>query len=54
MVDRLALAKTYFERKGWKPFPFQLETWNNYLDGKSGLLNAPTGSGKTLRFGFQC
>lgn len=32
---------------GWKPFAFQLEAWQAYLDGFSGLVNAPTGSGKT-------
>lgn len=32
---------------GWQPFGFQKETWRAYLTGKSGLLNAPTGSGKT-------
>src|SRR5690606_36702811 len=32
---------------GWTPFPFQLETWESYLAGYSGLVNAPTGSGKT-------
>ncbi len=30
-----------------KPFPFQLETWQRIGQGRSGLLNAPTGSGKT-------
>lgn len=38
----------WFASKGWIPFPFQVETWQAYLDGKSGLLNAPTGSGKTF------
>lgn len=38
----------FFKAKGWKPFPFQKETWNAYLEGKSGLLHAPTGQGKTL------
>jgi len=52
MADRLAIGKAYFKEKGWKPFPFQLETWNDYLDGKSGLLNAPTGSGKTFALWF--
>jgi ATP-dependent Lhr-like helicase len=33
---------------GWKPFQFQLETWKNYLSGINGLVNAPTGSGKTF------
>ena len=32
---------------GWKPFPFQLDTWQAYHDGHNGLVNAPTGSGKT-------
>ncbi|HEY0744244.1 MAG TPA: ligase-associated DNA damage response DEXH box helicase [Chryseosolibacter sp.] len=45
--DPLKLGKDWFEKMGWKPFAFQLEAWNAYLDGKSGLVNAPTGSGKT-------
>ncbi len=52
MADRLSIGKDYFSRKGWTPFPFQLETWNDFLDGKSGLLNAPTGSGKTFALWF--
>lgn len=31
-----------------KPFDFQKETWAHYLDGYSGLVNAPTGFGKTF------
>lgn len=33
--------------QGMKPFPFQEEVWQAMAEGKSGLLNAPTGSGKT-------
>jgi ATP-dependent Lhr-like helicase len=40
-------AETWFSEKGWKPFPFQYEAWQAYLSGTSGLVNAPTGSGKT-------
>lgn len=36
-----------FEARGWKPFDFQLRAWRAYLDGHSGLINAPTGVGKT-------
>jgi ATP-dependent Lhr-like helicase len=37
----------WFASKGWTPFPFQLGAWNAYATGSSGLVNAPTGSGKT-------
>ncbi|MDZ4824038.1 MAG: ligase-associated DNA damage response DEXH box helicase [Flavobacteriales bacterium] len=37
----------WFTAKGWKPQRFQKEAWRAYLDGKDGLVNAPTGSGKT-------
>ena len=40
-------ALTWFKENEWKPFPFQKQTWEAYLTGKSGLVNAPTGSGKT-------
>jgi len=45
--DLLKLAQDWFATQGWTPFPFQLETWQRYLSGESGLVNAPTGSGKT-------
>ncbi|MBY8963986.1 ligase-associated DNA damage response DEXH box helicase [Flavobacterium sp. D11R37] len=41
------IATGWFDSKGWKPFPFQTQTWTAFLQGKNGLLNAPTGSGKT-------
>lgn len=41
------IASNWFENQGWKPFPFQTQTWTAFLQGKNGLLNAPTGSGKT-------
>lgn len=43
----LAKGEEWFQSRGWSVFPFQKETWTAYLDGKSGLVNAPTGSGKT-------
>jgi ATP-dependent Lhr-like helicase len=38
----------WFASKGWAPFAFQLEAWESYAQGFSGLVNAPTGSGKTF------
>lgn len=53
MEDKeLAIAFQYFEEKGWKPFDFQIKTWKDFLQGKSGILNAPTGSGKTFALWF--
>lgn len=43
----LDIAKTWFAQQDWKAFKFQKDTWQEYLKGKNGLLNAPTGSGKT-------
>jgi ATP-dependent Lhr-like helicase len=41
------IAEDYFQQQGWKAFPFQKQTWDAFISGKNGLLNAPTGSGKT-------
>lgn len=43
----ISLTSSWFQSKFWTPFPFQKRTWKAFLDGKHGLLNAPTGSGKT-------
>ena len=40
-------ALHWFKSKNWKAFPFQKETWKAFLEGYSGVVNAPTGSGKT-------
>lgn len=38
----------WFAARGWSPFAFQLEAWKRYQQGIGGLVNAPTGSGKTF------
>ena len=45
--ELLKIAEDWFTSQGWKPFKFQKDTWKVYLQKKNGLLNAPTGSGKT-------
>ncbi len=44
-------ARDYFNAwyasRNWTPFPFQLEMLEAVVSGTSGVLNAPTGSGKT-------
>lgn len=47
MNSSLKPAKKWFSKKGWKPFPFQLEAWEAYFNSENGIVNAPTGSGKT-------
>ncbi|HRH50313.1 MAG TPA: ligase-associated DNA damage response DEXH box helicase [Panacibacter sp.] len=38
----------WFASKNLAPFEFQKETWQHIANGKSGLVNAPTGCGKTF------
>lgn len=47
-----AIAENWFIHQNWQPFPFQKKTWTAFLQGKHGLLNAPTGSGKTYALWF--
>lgn len=42
------IIQEWYKVKKWKQFPFQQEMEATYLGGYSGLLNAPTGSGKTF------
>src|SRR5687767_3333486 len=42
------IIKELLAAEGRKPFRFQEETWQHILNGESGLVNAPTGCGKTF------
>lgn len=43
-IERL---RGWLASRGWKPFPFQEQAWDAYSRGESGLINVPTGAGKT-------
>lgn len=45
-------AKEWFTYKNWKPHAFQKQTWKYIAKGYSGMLNAPTGYGKTYAVWF--
>ena len=47
MSSSLAPIEAWFASQGWTPMSFQRECWQAYLNGESGLLQVPTGSGKT-------
>lgn len=42
-----AAAAGWMEGRGWQPFAFQREAWEAVAQGRSGMLHATTGSGKT-------
>jgi len=45
-------GRVYFQSQGWKPHSFQQETWDAIVQGASGIIEAPTGSGKTYAAGL--
>ncbi|HXS37602.1 MAG TPA: ligase-associated DNA damage response DEXH box helicase [Flavipsychrobacter sp.] len=47
-VDGFTVIQDWLGSKGLRPFKFQEETWQLYLEGLSGIVNAPTGFGKTF------
>ena len=50
--ELFSIATDWFHEQNWQPFAFQKESWKAFLAGKHGLLNAPTGSGKTYALWF--
>lgn len=46
------IAEAWFKDRQWEPHAFQKKSWTAFLQGKHGLLNAPTGSGKTYALWF--
>ncbi len=52
MIDPASPAATWFAARGWQAFAFQREVWAAMAAGRSGLLHATTGSGKTYAVWF--
>lgn len=46
--DGKAVINAWLRAKGLRAFSFQEETWDAHVAGRSGLVNAPTGFGKTF------
>ncbi|NDC53426.1 MAG: ligase-associated DNA damage response DEXH box helicase, partial [Planctomycetia bacterium] len=44
----LDAVRGWYAGRGWRSFAFQEEVWAALAAGESGLLHAPTGTGKTL------
>ena len=42
------IVNEWLSSKGRSPFLFQQQTWQHIINGESGLVNAPTGCGKTF------
>lgn len=42
-----SIAQHWFHSNSWRAFEFQTQTWSSYTGGEHGIVNAPTGSGKT-------
>src|SRR5688572_18821623 len=42
------IVSDWLATKNNEPFRFQKETWQHIINGRSGLVNAPTGCGKTF------
>lgn len=54
MKEGLQKIRNWLKTKNWKSFPFQEACWESIYNGKSGILNAPTGSGKTYAIWLGC
>ena len=39
--------ENFFNNNNWKPLDFQIKAWDSYLKGENGIIQVPTGCGKT-------
>ena len=47
MPAAASLVSDWLASRGWQAFPFQREVWQAVAEGRSGMLHATTGAGKT-------
>lgn len=52
MTTQNDIAEEWFKRNEWQAYDFQMKSWSAISKGYSGVLNAPTGFGKTYAIWF--
>ena len=43
----ISKIKQFFFTNKWEPLPYQIESWRAFLNGENGIIQVPTGCGKT-------
>ena len=43
----ISKIKKFFFSNGWEPLTYQVESWKAFLNGENGIIQVPTGCGKT-------
>lgn len=46
-ISNVTSVRAWFASRGWSPFEYQVRAWDAYAAGRSGLVQVPTGAGKT-------
>ena len=41
------LINDFFKKNKWEPLPHQIESWDSFFRGENGIIQLPTGCGKT-------
>ena len=44
----ISKIKQFFITNGWEPLPYQIESWEAFLNGENGIIQVPTGCGKLM------
>ena len=40
--NSITYIKEFFNKNGWEPLPYQIESWEAYLNGENGIIQVPT------------